>query len=87
MSNVNDKHGEPIKQGDDIDTPIRGGVYEGNVEKVVMDDVAASEKDAKNPPKVRHRHSLDTLHGFEVTRKKANRPVTRSFSQIRRESR
>ena len=53
MSNVNDKHGEPIKVGDHVYTPIRGGRHEGDVEKIVMDDDAAAQEGVKNPPKVR----------------------------------
>lgn len=52
MSNVKDKNGEPVKEGDHVYTPIRGGRHEGNVEKVVMDDIAAADEDVKNPPKV-----------------------------------
>lgn len=52
MSNVKDKKGEPIKEGDHVYTPIRGGRHEGDVEKVVMDDAAAEDEGVKNPPKV-----------------------------------
>lgn len=52
MSNVNDKHGEPIKEGDHVYTPIRGGRHEGDVEEIVTDDAAAAQKNVKNPPKV-----------------------------------
>lgn len=52
MSNVQDKEGKPIEQGDDVWTPIRGGKREGEVEKVVYTEEEAKEANVKHPPKV-----------------------------------
>ncbi|KAK7394018.1 hypothetical protein QQX98_013196 [Neonectria punicea] len=60
---VKDKKSQPIKEGDEVRTPFRGGKREGGVEKVVMrEGEEAKEADVKNPPKViftdQHRHRV-----------------------------
>ncbi len=49
---VKDKNSQPIKEGDDVWTPIRGGKREGEVEQVVKTEEKAREEGVKNPPKV-----------------------------------
>lgn len=51
-SEINDKYGKPINEGDHMYTPIRGGRHEGDVEKVVTSNEEAKEENVKNPPKV-----------------------------------
>ncbi|KAK7928597.1 hypothetical protein PG985_005595 [Apiospora marii] len=51
-NSVQDKHGEPIQEGDHVYTPIRGGRHEGEVEKLVTSDQEAKKEGVKNPPKV-----------------------------------
>ncbi|KAI9858347.1 MAG: hypothetical protein M1824_004368 [Vezdaea acicularis] len=50
-SQVTDKQGEPIQEGDTVVTRIRGGKREGGVEKIVTTEEEAQEEDVKNPPK------------------------------------
>jgi hypothetical protein len=52
MPEVKDKNSQPIKEGDEVWTRIRGGKREGEVEKVVTSDKEAAEENVKNPPKV-----------------------------------
>ncbi|KAI3332214.1 hypothetical protein HD806DRAFT_529977 [Xylariaceae sp. AK1471] len=49
---INDKHGEPIKEGDHVYTKIRGGRHEGDVDKIVTTEAEAKEEAVKNPPKI-----------------------------------
>lgn len=49
---VKNKKSQPIKEGDEVRTPFRGGKREGDVERVVMTEGEAKEADVKNPPKV-----------------------------------
>lgn len=51
-SKVQDKHGEPIRLGDEVYTPIRGGKHQGNVEEIVTSEQEAKDAGVKNPPKV-----------------------------------
>ncbi|OKL55548.1 hypothetical protein UA08_09165 [Talaromyces atroroseus] len=51
MDEIKDKYGNAIHQGDHVYTKIRGG-HEGEVEKIVMNQVEVEEEDVKNPPKV-----------------------------------
>ncbi|CAI7678457.1 unnamed protein product [Penicillium pancosmium] len=51
-SDIDDKHGNPIHQGDYVFTRIRGGSHEGKVEEVITDEERAAEKSVKHPPKV-----------------------------------
>lgn len=53
MASIKDKNGEPIRRGDQVFTPIRGGKHEGTVEKIVTDEDDAAEEGVKHPPKVR----------------------------------
>jgi hypothetical protein len=53
MPDVKDKNSEPIKVGDHVYTPIRGGRHEGTVDKIVMSEEEAAEEGVKHPPKVR----------------------------------
>jgi hypothetical protein len=48
-----DKNSEPIEEGDQVWTRIRGGKHEGKVEKIVTTAEEAEEEGVKNPPKVR----------------------------------
>jgi Hypervirulence associated proteins TUDOR domain len=49
---VHDKEGKPIKQGETVAGKIRGGKHAGEVQAVITDDKEAKEKGVKNPPKV-----------------------------------
>lgn len=49
---ITDKHGQPIRKGDHVYTPFRGGRHEGDVEQVVTTDEEARQANVKNPPKV-----------------------------------
>merc|ERR1711988_1882589 len=49
---VQDKNGEPIKEGDHVWTPMRGGRHEGDVEEIVTTEERAEEAGVKNPPKI-----------------------------------
>lgn len=58
MPEIQDKKSQPIKEGDEVWTKIRGGKREGTVEEVVTSEKQAKEADVKNPPKV-SRHPTD----------------------------
>ncbi|KAB5526308.1 hypothetical protein GE09DRAFT_365441 [Coniochaeta sp. 2T2.1] len=49
---IKDKNGEPIKEGDEVFTKIRGGTHTGTVEKIVTTKEEAEKEGVKNPPKV-----------------------------------
>lgn len=49
---IKDKNGEPIKEGEEVFTKIRGGTHTGTVEKIVTTKEEAEEEGVKNPPKV-----------------------------------
>lgn len=49
---IKDKSGEPIKKGEEVFTPIRGGTHTGTVEKIVTTKEEAEKEGVKNPPKV-----------------------------------
>jgi hypothetical protein len=51
-SDVKDKDGQPIHEGENVWTPIRGGEREGKVEKSVRTEAEAKEEGVKHPPKV-----------------------------------
>lgn len=51
-SEIRDKHGQTIHEGDHVYTPFRGGRHEGDVEKIVTTKQEADEEGVKNPPKV-----------------------------------
>jgi hypothetical protein len=51
-SNIKDKNGEPIKEGDHVFARSRGGRHEGEVEKIVTAKEEAEQEGVKNPPKV-----------------------------------
>ncbi|KAL8719151.1 MAG: hypothetical protein Q9225_003813 [Loekoesia sp. 1 TL-2023] len=59
---VEDKMGEPIKEGDEVWTKMRGGKHEGIVENIATSQEEAEEKGVKNPPKVlftdQHGHNV-----------------------------
>ncbi|EEP78394.1 predicted protein [Uncinocarpus reesii 1704] len=49
---LKDKAGEPIHEGDPVETKIRGGTHTGTVDKIVTSQEEAQEENVKNPPKV-----------------------------------
>ncbi|KAF8861824.1 hypothetical protein BDZ45DRAFT_799730 [Acephala macrosclerotiorum] len=49
---IEDKHGNPIEEGETVFTKIRGGKREGEVDEIVTSEAEVKEKDVKNPPKV-----------------------------------
>lgn len=49
---IKDKNGQPIKEGEEVFTKIRGGTHTGTVEKVVTTQEEAEKEGVKNPPKV-----------------------------------
>ncbi|KAL7935185.1 hypothetical protein V8C35DRAFT_298720 [Trichoderma chlorosporum] len=49
---VHDKEGQPIQEGDEVWTRIRGGKRQGEVEDIVYTEEEAKSADVKNPPKV-----------------------------------
>ncbi|KAL1955645.1 hypothetical protein VTO42DRAFT_8378 [Malbranchea cinnamomea] len=49
---VQGEHGETIREGDRVETKIRGGRHEGMVERIVMTKEEAEDEGVKNPPKV-----------------------------------
>ncbi len=51
-SDIKDKDGEPIHEGDMVWSPARGGRHEGKVEKIVTTEEEAKEEGVKHPPKV-----------------------------------
>ena len=51
-SQVKDKDGKAIKEGDTVSGKIRGGKHVGEVDEVVTSKEEASERGVKNPPKV-----------------------------------
>lgn len=51
-SQVEDKQGQPIREGDAVWTKIRGGRREGEVDRVVESADEAEKAGVKNPPKV-----------------------------------
>ncbi|KAJ5688280.1 hypothetical protein N7536_010899 [Penicillium majusculum] len=53
---VTDKHENVINPGDYVGTKIRGGMHEGHVEEIIMDQKRAEEVAVKNPPKVRFKN-------------------------------
>lgn len=53
MTDIKDKNGEPIRRGDHVFTPIRGGKHEGTVDRIVTNEEDAVEEGVKHPPKVR----------------------------------
>jgi len=67
-SEVKDKRGEPISEGDTVFTKFRGGKREGEVEKIVMTKEEAAEEDVKNPPKVlfKDQHGHQVAHNPET---------------------
>jgi hypothetical protein len=52
-SDIKDKNGEPIKEGEEVFTKIRGGTHTGTVDKIVTTKEEAEKEGVKNPPKVR----------------------------------
>ncbi|OTA99960.1 hypothetical protein M426DRAFT_268406 [Hypoxylon sp. CI-4A] len=51
-SQIKDKQGQPIEEGDKVWTKARGGRHEGQVEQVVRSAGEAEEAGVENPPKV-----------------------------------
>ncbi|MCJ1393801.1 hypothetical protein MMC18_006677 [Xylographa bjoerkii] len=49
---VTDKNDQPIHEGDEVWTKIRGGKREGRAEKIVTTEEEAQKEWVKNPPKV-----------------------------------
>ncbi|KAM0456173.1 hypothetical protein ACHAPV_007420 [Trichoderma viride] len=62
-SEVQDKEGKPIEEGDHVWTPIRGGKREGEVEQVVTTEEDANEANVKHPPKVQVAFTDQHGHG------------------------
>jgi hypothetical protein len=52
-SEIKDKNGEPIKEGDHVFARSRGGRHEGQVDKIVTSKEEADKEGVKHPPKVR----------------------------------
>ncbi|KAL2020300.1 hypothetical protein VTK56DRAFT_8528 [Thermocarpiscus australiensis] len=61
-SEVKDKTGQPIKEGDHVFARSRGGRHEGDVEKVVTTAQEAEQEGVKHPPKVVYTDQ----HGHQV---------------------
>ncbi|MCJ1434830.1 hypothetical protein MMC27_004200 [Xylographa pallens] len=59
---VSDKNDQPIHEGDEVWTKIRGGKREGVAEKIVTTDEEAQKENVKNPPKV----LFEDQHGHRV---------------------
>ncbi|KIJ54698.1 hypothetical protein M422DRAFT_153280 [Sphaerobolus stellatus SS14] len=59
-SEVKDKHGKPIHEGDIVVTKARGGKRTGEVTEIVTDQ----REGVKNPPKVlfQDQHGHDVAH-------------------------
>jgi hypothetical protein len=51
-SEIKDKNGEPINEGDHVFARSRGGRHEGDVEKIVTSKEDAEKEGVKHPPKV-----------------------------------
>ena len=51
-SDIKDKSGEPIKEGDHVFARSRGGRHEGEVDKIVTSKEEAEKEGVKHPPKV-----------------------------------
>jgi thioredoxin-related protein len=69
---IKDKHSKPIKEGDLVSTPFRGGKREGEVNEVVVTEEQAREAGVKNPPKVlfTDQHGHDVAHNPETLQHK-----------------
>lgn len=52
-SELKDKAGEVISEGDHVFARSRGGRHEGDVEKIVTSQEEAGKEGVKHPPKVR----------------------------------
>ncbi|KAG9003637.1 hypothetical protein FRB94_003026 [Tulasnella sp. JGI-2019a] len=61
-SQVTEKQGNTISEGDTVFTKFRGGKREGEVDKIVMTHEEAKEENVKNPPKV----LFEDQHGHRV---------------------
>ncbi|KAI1758801.1 hypothetical protein GGR53DRAFT_471978 [Hypoxylon sp. FL1150] len=63
-SQVKDKQGQTIHEGDAVWTKARGGRHEGDVHRVVESANEAREAGVKNPPKVlfTDQHGHDVAH-------------------------
>lgn len=59
-SEIKDKNGEPIKEGDHVFARWRSGSHEGEVEKIVTSKEEADKEGVKHPPKV----WLKVVQGF-----------------------
>ncbi|OCK84694.1 hypothetical protein K432DRAFT_413832 [Lepidopterella palustris CBS 459.81] len=59
---VEDKKGNSIDEGDRVFTKIRGGKREGEVEEIVTTQEEAKKENVKNPPKV----VFHDQHGHKV---------------------
>lgn len=59
---IKDKNGQPIKEGDTVYTPFRGGKHEGEVDKIATTKEEADEEGVKNPPKVSYFRSSTLPH-------------------------
>nr|XP_036582323.1 uncharacterized protein CTRU02_07889 [Colletotrichum truncatum]KAF6790983.1 hypothetical protein CTRU02_07889 [Colletotrichum truncatum] len=62
-ADISDKEGKPVKEGDEVFTPIRGGRHEGTVEKIVISEEEAESEGVKHPPKV----LFTDQHGHDVS--------------------
>ncbi|KAF4414560.1 hypothetical protein FACUT_14182 [Fusarium acutatum] len=62
-SNIKDKQGGTINEGDHVWTRFRGGRREGDVQKIVTTEKEGEKEGVKNPPKVLFKDQ----HGHEVS--------------------
>jgi len=69
---VKDRNDEDIHEGDTVGTRYRGGVREGEVDKIVTDEQQAKKEDVKNPPKVifNDQHGHRVAHNPQTLEKK-----------------
>jgi hypothetical protein len=52
MSQIKDKDGKPIHEGDIVSGKIRGDKHTGEVEPIITSEKEATEEGVKNPSKV-----------------------------------
>ncbi|KAK7957715.1 hypothetical protein PG996_010841 [Apiospora saccharicola] len=73
---VNDKHGEPIQEGDHVYTKVLGGQHEGDVSKIVTGNNAAKTPGVKTPTKVlfTDHKGQDVAHNAEVLEHREGSP-------------
>ncbi|PVH69627.1 hypothetical protein DL98DRAFT_438631 [Cadophora sp. DSE1049] len=67
---VEDRKGNAVDEGDRVFTKIRGGKREGEVEEIVTTQEEAKKENVKNPPKVvfHDQHGHKVAHNPENSR-------------------